>query len=438
MASVPIVESVVVEGSRIVVRTRPGVLDPFVREPFWVEYDADVDPSTWPRAWQLAPFVLNVAPVAWAAGSHVRFEELDATLLASLEVVRERFQAELYPQVGWSGTLSADRSTQPRVASGTDQGVGVLFSGGLDSVATSFRQFDLPQTLVTVWGADVDEDGEAGWATVRAHAEQFRAAYGHELRFVRSNFRSFLDGWRLDRLHPSIPDWWGHVQHGMGFVGLAAPLLLAHGSTRLFIASSHTPTFAEAWGSSPRIDEALRVDALTVVHDGYELSRQGKLREVQRVAHERSVPFPPLRVCYANPSGDGSNCGKCEKCLRTVVGMLLEDVDLATSGYREPPGAYLDRVRRKFARHVMPSSANAAWMWGDLQRRGRELVAAGTARDVVGWQPFVAWLAAFDFEAYARRYAWIRAARRRLQGLLRRSPRLTAAARRLAIRVEER
>ena len=438
MASVPIVESVVVEGSRIVVRTRPGVLDPYLREPFWVEYDADVDPSTWPRAWQLAPYVLNVAPVVWAAGAHVRFEELDAALEASLEVVRQRFQAELYPQVGWSGTLSADRSTPARVDPADDRRVGVLFSGGLDSVATSFRQFDLPQTLVTVWGADVDEQGEAGWATVRGHAEQFRAAYGHELRFVRSNVRSFLDGWRLDRHHPSVPSWWGNVQHAMGFVGLAAPLLLAQGSSRLYIASTHTPTFAEAWGSSPRIDEAVRVDALTVVHDGYELSRQAKLREVQRVAHARSVPFPPLRVCYANPSGDGSNCGKCEKCLRTVVGMLLEDVDLATSGYDEPADAYLERVRRKFARHVMPSSANAAWMWGDLQRRGRELVAEGSAKDVAGWRSFLTWLTAFDFDAYARRYAWVRAARRRLQALLRGSPRLTAAARRWAIRVEER
>lgn len=439
MAPVPIVESVTVDGARITVRLRPGVLDPFVRAPFWVEYDADVDVAAWPDAWRLAPFLLNIAPVVWAAGIDAVVDEMDEALAASLEVLRARFRERLYPELAWSGTLTARRLVPARAVVDEARPVGVLFSGGLDSVTTSFRQLGRPQTLITVWGADVDEEGEVGWATVRRHAEEFRQAYGHELRFVRSNFRSFLEGWRLDRLHPSVPDWWGHVQHGMGFLGVAAPLLLAQGSTTLYIASSHTPTFSAPWGSSPVIDEAVAVDALKVVHDGYELSRQAKMREVQQVAQARRVPFPPLRVCYANPSGDGSNCGKCEKCLRTVVGMLLEGADLVVSGFEAPPATYLERTRRKFARYVMPSSANAAWMWGDLQRRARELLASESVDTAIaGWGPFVAWLARFDFDAYARRYAWIRAGRRRLQGWLHGSPRLTALARRFALRIEER
>lgn len=433
MDPVQLVDRVTVDGTRIVVHPNAEALQPYVREPFWVEYDDDVDVGTWPPTWSLAPFVLNVAPVVWLTGTQAIVDALDANLAASLEAIRARFRDQLYPSLPWTGSLTARRLEPAGPAGPPGSPVGVLFSGGLDSVATSFRQLGQAQTLITVWGADVDEEGHVGWARVRGQAEAFAATYGHGLRCVRSNFRGFLDTWRLDRVDPAIPDWWGYVQHGMGFLGLAAPPLLDQGSTRLYIAASHTSSFAEPWGSSPMIDEAVRLGPLSVVHDGYESSRQTKLREVQEIARARGIPLPPLRVCYANPSGDGTNCGRCEKCLRTVVGLMLEDGDLAASGFTESAAVYVARVRRKFARHTMPSSKNAAWMWHDLQLRAIERLAGGGVD-----RPLFAWLARFDFGAYARRYGRIRGLRRWLQGVLRGSPRLFALARRWAIRIEER
>lgn len=437
MPVVDLVSKLTVRGSRIEVEPNRSALGSRLKEPFWVEYDPDVDVAAWPVAWQLAPFVLNVAPIVWATGVAVEVDELDSRLDSSLGDLRTLFSRDLFPQVEWSGTLSGKTIASTAAPRGSAV-AGVLFSGGLDSVATSFRHLDERQRLVTIWGADVSNADSVGWDQVAAHTRAYAAEYGHDVSFISSNMRTFYDAWTLDNLHAAIPDWWGYVQHGMGLVGLAAPLLLSYGSTRLYIASSHTSSFSEPWGSSPQLDESIRLGALSVVHDGYDAGRQAKIREILATTRARGIEVPPLRVCYSNPDGGGANCGKCEKCLRTVAGVMIEGGDLAKIGFEREPGFYQELIRRKFRRHTMPSGKNPAWMWRDIQTRARELLAAGPDAVDGSVTDLCRWLDGFDFDAYARRYAYVRRGRRFLQRVLRRNPNLFALARRAAIRLEDR
>lgn len=437
MSRVDLIAGVEVDGSRVVVRANELALGGVMREPFWVEYEPDVDVAAWPLTWQTAPFMLNVAPIVWALGAEVRVEAMDAALAASLDDLRRRFGTELYPGLAWSGSIRADSLVEASRRSPSDE-VGVLFSGGLDSVSTAMRHLGERQRLLTIRGADVSNDDEAGWSYVVDHVREFASEYGQSVSLVRSNLRSFYDDWRLSRLDASISDWWSNVQHGMGLIGVVAPLLGSFGIDRVYIAASHTATFKVPWGSSPAIDETIRFADLHVVHDGYELSRQDKLRGVLEVAAANEIAVPRLRVCYANPDGGGTNCGRCEKCLRTVAGALIEGGDLERLGFPKPAGGYLALIARKFRRHTMPANENVAWMWGDIKSRANVLLTAGQESPSSAALELSTWLAGFDFDAYAKRYAKVKRVRKAAQNLLRRSPALFRLARRVAIKVEDR
>lgn len=434
---VDLIEGVEVEGSRVVVRPNLTAFGGVVTGPFWVEYEPGVDVAAWPLTWQTAPFLLNVAPIVWASGLEARVGAMDASLAASLQELRGLFSTELYPGLAWSGSISAD-SLVPAPPPTQPGEVGVLFSGGLDSVSTAMRHLAERQRLLTIRGADVSNEDEAGWSYVVDHVNEFASEYGQSVSLVSSNLRGFYDNLRLSRLHPSISDWWSNVQHGMGLIGVVAPLLASLGIDKVYIAASHTATFRVPWGSSPTIDEALRFANLRVVHDGYDLTRQGKLRGVLEVAAAQEIVVPRLRVCYANPDGGGSNCGKCEKCLRTVAGAVVEGGDLARLGFPKPPAEYAALMARKFRRHTMPANENVAWMWGDIKSRAAERLTARRESLPAATRELSIWLTGFDFDAYARRYAKVKRVRKAAQNLLRRNPALFRLARRIAIKVEDR
>lgn len=71
------------------------------------------------------------------------------------------------------------------------------------------------------------------------------------------------------------------------------------------------------WGSSPITDHLLSSDEFTVIHDGASHSRTEKVR----VISDWKVGVKNLRVCWEGNTKD-SNCGKCEKCIRTKLNFL--------------------------------------------------------------------------------------------------------------------
>lgn len=71
-------------------------------------------------------------------------------------------------------------------------------------------------------------------------------------------------------------------------------------------------------GTHPLLDPNYSSADLQIRHDGVRLSRLEKVRLVA----DWDVALQNLRVCTWNPS-DGLNCGKCEKCIRTMVELLV-------------------------------------------------------------------------------------------------------------------
>ena len=192
---------------------------------------------------------------------------------------------------------------------------GTFFSCGVDSLYTllaNVARYPSEDSrsishLVLVHGFDIALEDEKLFASVREQAEVVAQALGKTLVVVRTNVRALLTGM----------DWARHaVGPAMASVGLSLGRLFH----TLHISSG--PAFVElkppATGCHPGLDPLWSTETLEFVHTGAEKKKGDK------VAFIASSPLAlrVLRVCWKNPDG-AYNCGRCEKCLNTMVLLQL-------------------------------------------------------------------------------------------------------------------
>ena len=119
---------------------------------------------------------------------------------------------------------------------------------------------------------------------------------------------------------PSVPDFWTyrHNAAGLAAVGHAATF----GPAFLFIGATYDVAHPVPSGSHPAVDGLFSSQRVTVVHEGSRFSRLEKMRELA----SWPTGIAALRVCPADAGGQ-ANCGRCEKCLRTRLELLVAGIE---------------------------------------------------------------------------------------------------------------
>ena len=188
-----------------------------------------------------------------------------------------------------------------------------FFSTGVDSFFTLLRNLSrYPRSdsraishIIVVHGLDVSLDDTARFGRIEAAAQAVARALDLRVVTVRTNVREALR--TID---------WGRHAHGAALASVA--LALAPLFHTVFIASSSSFLELHPWGSHPMVDPLWSTEALEVVHDGADTRRGEKVRYVA----QSPLALAHLRVCWEHRGAD-DNCGRCEKCLRTMVGLEL-------------------------------------------------------------------------------------------------------------------
>lgn len=188
-------------------------------------------------------------------------------------------------------------------------GVGLCFTGGVDSFWALLRGGHHPSHLVYVIGYDVDrrdvERVRGQVAAVRAVAADRGLSPIVARTDLRQHHQAAAVGW--ERLHGAALAAVGH--------------LLADVIGRLVIPPSYARGRLIPWGSRPDLDPHWSLPGVVdVEHSATDLPR---LRRVQAIGPDPLV-HQHLRVCWEHLTND-ANCGRCEKCVRTMV--MLATVD---------------------------------------------------------------------------------------------------------------
>lgn len=178
----------------------------------------------------------------------------------------------------------------------------LFFSGGVDSFFSFVRH--PVDDLIYVWGFDIPLRDRQRMEAFGMSLAAIGEASGARPVLVRTNLRE-------TSFYGAIP--WDNAHGG----ALAAVAHLLPELRECTISASYPYAFFAPWGTSWKIDPLWASDAFTIVHRGAEHWRSDKLRMIAGHPLVRAH----LRVCWENRSA-ALNCGRCEKCLRTILVLM--------------------------------------------------------------------------------------------------------------------
>lgn len=306
-----------------------GYEEIFTDKPFIIEYPENIESV--PDSIAAVPFVANVIPIIWLTDGTLRVKNLDKDFYDCLDEVKTGYET-MFPESTFTGNLIVDNIIP--CDSATDGSV-VFFSGGLDAVQTLVSHIDEKPHLLTIWGADIRYDNTDGWEIVRRGVEDSARKFDLPVDIIRSSFREFDNEAVLqNRFSKQLKDgWWHGVKHGIGLLGHASPYAYLYGLSTVYIASTNCPADGPVrCASNPLTDNHVRYNGAKVIHDGFEYSRQDKVRNVVNYVKKTGTKIS-LRVCWETQTG--ANCCKCEKCYRTMAGLLAEGANPLDYGFEE-------------------------------------------------------------------------------------------------------
>lgn len=184
-----------------------------------------------------------------------------------------------------------------------------MFSGGVDSLAGFLRHDSEVGLLVHVVLSDVQERNPRKVDNTLRILQRFAAERQLDLVKVGTNVRT------------NSVEQWGLLAHGCALVGPV--LALGAEIDRIYLSSTHCAGWGDLpWGSHPRIDPLIGTSRTRTFHDAYEISRLQKLR---LLVDAGGSLLRDLRVC--GRLQDQQNCGRCEKCVRTIAALQVLGFD---------------------------------------------------------------------------------------------------------------
>ena len=357
----------------------------FLTDYFFVEYEQNM--SNVDKSILYIPIVSTIITAAWAVGADIYIEELDKTYLNSLSKIKHVFKKR-YPQFSFSTNLYVKHIISNQFNGG---GYGLLFSGGVDSLTSFIRHKNTHPDLFTVWGADIPIHENDFWERVRNQISLFSNQEGVKVHFIRTNMQQLLNQHLLAREY-KLEGWWGPVSHGLMLLGLVAPLT-TKGIGTIIIASPGRGDDNDA--TNLLSDSNVSWADVRVAVDGYELSRHEKIKDI--IKHPEYLPH--LRVCYSSFSN--YNCGRCEKCLRTITALILEGVNPKNCNFN---------IDEKIFRYIKDCLVKGKLiiertvielMWMDTQKHIPKHIPEQFNNDMLaGSKEFFTWFKEFDLSKY--------------------------------------
>ena len=235
---------------------------------------------------------------------------------------------------------------------------GFLFSGGIDSLATlRYNRLNYPlehpcsiKDGLLVDGLEIRDTKiyKYVWNSVSALAKDSNVtlipAYTNVRELGPDNSREFWE------------DFWIHEYMGAAFSAIA------HAFSRHFttfsINSCHDIANLIPYSSHPLIDPNYSSFDLQIRHEGITLSRFEKTKLI--AGWERALQY--LRVCNRTEyySSEILNCGKCEKCVRTML--ALEALNVLERASAFP----VNKVTEELVDEAVQLSPNIVPLYGEL------------------------------------------------------------------------
>ena len=392
-----ILDNIKVEGNLITYKfTVSGKLNKmFTSDELWIEYDEEL--RNVPYSILTIPFVSIMLPIMWVTDSVLWVKELDKTFYRSTFNLQQAYQ-NLFRNQSLRGRIVPSYLKDNKMEK--SHNAFILFSGGVDAHTTYIRNKDNISRLVNIQGfyRDLNEENKAADADKR-DISVFAKKECRNFSFLKSNFAVLVNNRAFNLYAKKIGDsLWHGFQHSMAFISFTIPLAYKYGCSQILIASSFTVGDSRVCASYPTTDNefSFATNGITI-HDGFELSRQDKIKVITDYQKKTGKPYP-IRVCSFNDH----NCCECEKCFRTILGIIAEGADVTNFGF-----IYSEKTLTQHWQSVISRKAGLMGFknesishWPHIIKRMKENY------DLINDKEFVDWFLSFDFAKAKRKGLW--------------------------------
>lgn len=379
----------------------------------FAEFGFDV--SDIPKSILAIPILSNIMQFAWLFDCVVWIESVDKQFYECLPRIKRSFQ-EMYRNYNFGGSLIAAKVIENEYRVENENAL--LFTGGVDATATFLRIRDTNPILIDTFGWCNDKDDESSVFKADISAiDRFAEENCIRAEYIKSNFATFIKPERVNkilnkRIHNS---WWFGFQHSLAFLGVASIVAFYYHVRTIYIGSSYTFGQAVNCVSDPRIDREFKVASCNVVHDAYELSRQEKIRTIVKAKKDFNLSIN-LRVCSFNEK----NCNHCEKCFRTMIGIIAEGGNVNDFGFHVE-GKFCEALAIFLRDNAKELDKDHIVFWQDI------IVRMVQNYNEINDKETADYLAAFNFKKEKRKCLWryyrrnfFSIVKRKLNGIIRR------------------
>lgn len=359
----------------------------FLNDASYVQYDS-IDLKKVDKSILAIPMLSILIPIAWAVGADVHVAELDASYLQCLVKVKDAYRRYL-PSFSFSGNISAGKVISNQFGGNRNA---MLFSGGVDSLTSYLRHRDLKPDFISIWGLpDIPHFEDRFWDRMWADIRSLASLDGITAFQVKTDMYRNINHELLSREFGV--SWFTDASFALFMLSLCAPVTAVREIGTIFIASGATKDYKgqSGYGSHPSIDNNISWADTGVLHDAFELTRQQKVEFLCRGQNERYLSH--LRVCW--DSALKTNCGDCEKCMRTIVSLVIEGTDPNKCNFLIDDKTF-PFIRGCFSKGIIALSEGQLFYWRDMQRHIPEHI----NRDIYGSREFLEWLKEYDLSQY--------------------------------------
>lgn len=360
----------------------------FNTDVLFIDYEQDV--SGIPKSILAIPFVASIIPIMWLTNTVMWVEELDKTFYDAVFKIQAAYQ-RLYYNYPLKGNLVPAKLIKNTFC--PERESLLLFSGGIDANTTYVRIRESNPLLFNVqgWYKNINDKDVAAESEIK-DISAFAKIEGRDFHFAKSNFAVIINNSTFDKnIKKKLGDsWWHGFQHSMAFISIAIPIAYLFKIEKIYIASSVPIGEYVKCASYVTTDGEFKYASIgECIHDGSELTRQDKVHVLVEYAKKRQEIYP-LRVCSFNDH----NCCACDKCFRSILGIIAEGGDIKKFGF------YVDGSLKDHFESIMEERAQtfnikgeSSLHWPAIKKRMKENY------DVIEDKEFVDWFLNYDFQA---------------------------------------
>lgn len=343
------------------------------------------------------PALSGVLGPSWVLGADIYVDDIDRTYLYSLHKIRDVFK-EWHPSISFNGEIHYNNLTE-NVFHGN--GWGLLYSGGVDSTYSYYKHKTKNPHLFTIVGSEIPPNNVEYIDLLCKKYKKFAQNENVEISFIETNIRDIVNENRINSKYSKYLNYrtsWVALNIGVILTSLCAPLTV-NKISNLIIASSYTESNLKPYGSHPRIDNNISWADVKIIHDEYSIDRANKIKRIKEEINKVKY-YPTIRSCnYAPKYYRRMNCCKCEKCFRTITGLVLNGMDPEKFGF-DLEENFFDILKQNIIKNKYFYEDDNIWMWKNIQNN----ITENMKYDLPGSKEFFEWYKYYSIPNDASKY----------------------------------